>query len=443
MDVIDHTQALDGFGGPGSLEEPGGPTRRRFLQGLAAAGGIVSAGIPTWLAGTAGAATPIGATDGVLVVVNLLGGNDGLNTLVPRGAPERGRYETLRGTLALPTSSLFPVGDGAYGLHASLKATAARFATGRVAIVNGVGSNGDLSHFATQATMMAGTTGSSRSTGWLGRYGDGLTEWDSGQRGIAIGATVPLHLVGARTKVTALPSVGGLWGSDVNTRWERSAFDAVRAFAGAPTGLGAMADKAAAAGRDAVDRAGQMEALYSDTLAGSKLGMDLTLAARVVNANLGTRCITVERQGFDTHAQQPDAHAALLAELDSAIEGFFTLLAPSFRQRVTMLVVSEFGRRPMQNAGLGTDHGNAGLALVIGDNVRGGVYGSQPSLSSFDANGNLTPTVDIRSVYGSVLRRWLDGDDTSVLGKSFEDLNLFTAGPGVTGAPGPVVVPAA
>jgi uncharacterized protein (DUF1501 family) len=99
---------------------------------------------------------------------------------------------------------------------------------------------------------------------------------------------------------------------------------------------------------------------------------------------------------------------------------------------VSVLVLSEFGRRAAENSSIGTDHGSAGLAVLIGDNVQGGMYGAQPSLSSLDRAGNLVPTVDVRSVYASLLGPWLAGDPSGTLGASYEDLHLFKAGPGVT-----------
>lgn len=416
------------------VREPVGPTRRRFLQGAAVASGVAAAGIPSWLAAQAGAATPIGTNEGVLVVVDLLGGNDTLNTLVPRTGADRSRYDALRLDLAQPVSSLLPIDDGSYGFHKSLPGLASRFAEGKVAVIRGVGTNGNLSHFLTQATMMAGTTGTDRTTGWLGRYTDGLTEWDSGFREVAVGSIVPLHLVGSRAKVTALPSAGSLWGSDQSWNFENTAYNAMRAFAATPTGLGPLADKVAAINKTAIDHAATFSPLYAGMTSSTPLSNDLTFAARLINADLGTRCVTVERQGWDTHASQAATHASLLTELDGGLTAFFAALSPGFRRRVTVLVVSEFGRRAARNASFGTDHGNAGIAFVMGDNVKGGLYGANPSLTTFDPSGNLVPTVDVRSVYASVLEPWLAGDASGTLGSTYEQLGLFTAGPGATPA---------
>jgi uncharacterized protein (DUF1501 family) len=379
--------------------------------------------------------SPLGVTDGVVVVVTLLGGSDGLNVLAPLSSPDRGRYETLRPTLALPADTLLPVGDGTRGLHPAMPRLAARFAEGTVALVPGVGTNGDGSHFTTQDKLMAGTATTSVASGWLGRYADNLPDWASGFRELAVGALVPLHLVGTRVAVTSLPTGGKLWGADTSTRVQQNSYGAVRTIASRATNLGAVADAAARSTRDAVDRAGTVTAMFGSTLPTAPLGRDLTMAARAINADLGTRCITVDRLGWDTHARQADTHRALLAELDEAIDGFFTTLSPAFRNRVAVLVVSEFGRRAAENSGAGTDHGAAGMAMVIGPNVRGGVYGTHPSLDVLDPAGSLIPTVDVRSVYASVLGPWLKADARATLGATYEDLQLFRAGPGLAPAP--------
>jgi uncharacterized protein (DUF1501 family) len=412
------------------MPEPKGPSRRRFLQGLVAAGGVTAAGLPTWLAGTAAAATPLGTTDGVVVVVTLLGGNDGLNTLAPISGTVRSQYASLRPRIALPASSLLPVDDGTWGFHPALPRLAARYREGTVAVVRGMGTNGDGSHFATRATMMAGTSGTSRTDGWLGRFCDDLPEWDSGFREVAIGSAVPLHLVGRRVQVTALPSTGTLWGADLANPAELICYGAIRDMAAQPTGLSPMADAAIAAVHDSVERAAAVTGLYSSSLPAAGLVRDLTLAARTINADLGTRVVGVTRYGFDHHALQLADHAKLLTELDQGLDAFFATLAPAFRRRASVVVVSEFGRRAAENSSIGTDHGAANLALVLGDNVRGGMYGQHPSLTTLDRAGNLVPSVDVRSVYASLLGPWLDGDPSETLGASYEDLRLFRAGPG-------------
>lgn len=409
---------------------PDGVSRRHFLGGALGAVGAAAV-VPTWLAEAAGATSPVAATDGILLVVTLGGGNDGLNTLVPRTGPNRSRYEQLRGGIALPAAGLLPATEE-YGLHPALAHLAARYAQGKVAVVQGSGQTStlDLSHFTSMASLMAGTATSSRSTGWLGRFLDGVTEWDTGLRGAVFGSSVPLHLVGTRAKVTAVPSEGNVWGADTSARWERSAHDALRAMAGAPTGFGTWGDRVAVTNRDALNSAQTVAGILTPRPTVPGLAFDLTLAARFLNANLGTRVIAVTLGGWDTHASQLGQQAERLGELDAGIEAFFATLRPEVARQTTALVVSEFGRRASVNGSQGTDHGAAGHALVIGDKVRGGLHGAYPSLTTLDSSGSLVPTVDFKSVYASILSRWLDADAKAILGADLPQLDLFTSRPG-------------
>ena len=229
------------------------------------------------------------------------------------------------------------------------------------------------------------------SSGWLGRYLDGISEFDSGMRGITFSSSVPLHLLGQRAKVTAVPDQGGMWGSDPTERWERSAFAAVQAYAATPTGLSAWGDRVAANGKAAIGMAQTINTLYAPDLTATGLARDLTLAARLINANLGTRVIGVSVGGWDTHSNQLYDHGELLGELDAGIEAFFTTLAPGFRDQTTLATFSEFGRRPERNDSGGTDHGTSNVLFVVGENVRGGLHGAQPSLTALDSPRELRP----------------------------------------------------
>jgi uncharacterized protein (DUF1501 family) len=408
---------------------PDGVTRRGFLGGALATVGAATV-IPSWLAEAAGAATPVATTDGIVVIVTLGGGNDGLNTLAPVAGAARSTYEQLRGAIALPAGSLLPAANG-LGFHPALTKLAARYAAGKVAVVQGTGQLGllDLSHFTCMGTVMAGTATATRTSGWLGRFLDGVAEWDSGLRGVAFGTTVPLHLVGTRAKVTGVPEDGSMWGTDTSARWERSAYDAVRAMAGT-SGLGALADRTAGIHKDAVDQAAVIGGVLRPAPTVDGFAGELTLAARLLNAGLGTRVVAATLGGWDSHAGQLAMQADRLGQLDAAIEAFFTTLNPAVAAQTTMVVVSEFGRRASVNGSQGTDHGSASHMFVIGDKVRGGLHGAYPSLTALDSSGSLAPTVDFRSVYASVLGRWLDADAKAILGGTYEQLDLFAARPG-------------
>lgn len=414
-----------------------GMSRRRFLLGAAAATAAVTAGgvaLNPFGRDRAGAA-PIGPTDGVLVTILLGGGNDGMNTLVPYG---QGRYNDLRGTLGIPAAQVLAI-DPQYGFHPSLPKLRARYDLGKVAVVRGVGQPADdLSHFTSMATFMAGTAGTSRSSGWLGRYADGLADSPDGLRVVTTGSSVPLHLQGARTQVTALPEDGNVFGANTADAWEVSAQTCATAFAAQPVGRGPWADRFAAAGAAAVDTARRVSPVFSPALPDGDLVRQLTLAARLVNADLGIRVLNTSLGSFDTHDNQAYEHAQLLTELDDAIEAFYATLSPTFARRVTILTFSEFGRRAERNGSAGTDHGTASSWFVVGDQVSGGLHGDQPSLAAnrLDARGNLLRTVDFRSVYATVLERWLGADADAVLGGRFDRLGLFAAGPAQpTGVP--------
>ncbi|HEV7887592.1 MAG TPA: DUF1501 domain-containing protein [Acidimicrobiales bacterium] len=428
MDDLEFDEALPLLSVPAEVHDPRTLSRRRFIQGALLAGAATA--LPV-IRGTdrAGAASPVGAGDGILVVAFLGGGNDGLNTLVPQSGPARARYDQIRPAVSVPAASLLPVGGG-WGLHPSLGALQARYRRGQVALVQGAGiAEPDLSHFTATARTMRGSFNGAAS-GWLGRYLDELPDWDSGMRAMAVASSVPLYLVGARAKVTAIPSHGSLWGADRSDPQEALLMDAVSQLGSQPSGLGRWGDALAANGRDAVRQAQVVDRIVQPSPGAPGLPLDLTLAARLVNADLGTRVVGVTLKGWDTHYAQAGLHAQLLAELDFAIEQFFATLANAYRSRVTLLVQSEFGRRPEQNGSLGTDHGTANLMILAGQNVRGGLHAAAPSLDRLDGRGNLVPSVDHRSVYGSVLERWLGADGRQVLGGSFEHLDLFAAPPG-------------
>ncbi|MFN8017987.1 MAG: DUF1501 domain-containing protein [Acidimicrobiales bacterium] len=416
---------------------PGHVTRRAFLTGALAVGGL--AALPARFDALAAAATPVGADEGILILIHLGGGNDGLNTLVPIGDS---RYRALRGSLAI--TDPLPIASG-WGLHPALAGLRARYASGKVAVVRGVGQStvNDLSHFSSTASWMAGTAGTSRTSGWLGRWLDGVPEAEAGLRGVSIGSSVPLHLVGQKSVVTALDLGGELFGADRSEAFEASLFDAVSAYGSGSTGKGTWADRIAAMGAASVGLAGDLHPLFTPGFDDDSLASQLTLVARLIGANLGIRVFNVAMGSFDTHDDQRPAHQALLAELDAGITAFYAALPAAWSRRVALATFSEFGRRPEANGSGGTDHGTSSVLLVVGDNVKGGLYGEAPSLGALDDRGDPVVTVDYRRVYASLLGPWLAGDPAQVLGATYADLGLFAAGPGKVPAtpPPPVTGP--
>ena len=411
---------------------PGQVSRRLFLQGALASAGSLWL-LPSVFDGIAAAATPVGPNDGILVVIQLGGGNDGLNFVPPRNDAT---YRALRGDLAI--TDALPL-NSAYGFHPALTKLKARYDQGKVAVIQSVGQTGDdHSHFSSTATWMAGTATSSRASGWLGRWLDGVPESAEGLRAVTIGSSIPLHLAGQQSVVTALDVGGGLFGSDVSNPAYVAAYDTITSFADGSTGKGQWGDELARAGAQSIALAGELDPLFTPPIAGTDLAAQLTLVARLINADLGIRVLNTAFGSFDTHAGQLAQQQSLLAELDRAIATFYATLDPAWARRVTIMTFSEFGRRAGGNGSKGTDHGNASTMLVIGDNVHGGFHGQPPNLKDLTSRGDPKTHVDFRSVYASVLAGWLDADPVEIMGGAYEDLHLFRGDPGET-VPLPVV----
>jgi len=412
---------------------PAGPlgwSRRQFLQaiGMGAFSGMAIGTLGEQFFGDlpdAWAAPPIGANDGILVLIVLYGGNDGLNTVIPYSDPA---YQASRSNIAIPVESSLPL-DGTLALHPELGYVKSLYDAGDVAIVQGVGyPNPDLSHFSSMAIWMNGQFGSSApTTGWLGRWLDGLPPAAS-LAGASIDTSVPLHMLGAARRAVAV-TPGDLFGT-VGTAEDARMFAGIRAMAAASGGRGQWHDAFAATMARQLDVATEVAPAFTGTFPPRGLERDLTVAARLINANIGLRVLDIGRGGFDHHDNEPSKHQDLLRDLNIGIQNFYATLAPEFADRVTMLTVSEFGRTPGSNASLGTDHGTAAPLFVIGQQVKGGLYGAQPSLTALDQNKRMFSTVDFRAVYGTIIDGWLGGGGSTVVNGPFENLGFFEAGPG-------------
>ncbi len=424
-------------------------SRRKFLMSSAAGAGVsaVSLGLPSGVgralgvtgsaygAETDGAGESVsvaGTAQAVLVLVMMSGGNDGLNTVIPYG---NSSYIANRGALAIPAPNVLDIGSG-YGLHPSMPRLKARYDRGQVAVIRGVGyNNPDLSHFSSMALWMRGLPAGAppSNSGWIGRFLDGLGAASDNFNAVAIGGNVPLHMAGRTTRATALPTNGNsLFGVNRRNASDARMFDAITSFGGATTQLGGWGDTWAVSGRVAMAQAERVAPLYAPALPGGNLVAQMTLAARLINANLGIRVLSVEIGGFDNHSNQLADHAALLSTFDNAVEAFYANLVPLNAGRVTIMTFSEFGRRLKRNDSAGTDHGTASCALVIGEKVRGGLHGQEPNLAAPDRNGNLAASVDFRSVYATMLDRWLGADSGQVLGAAYSSFDLFTGAASVT-----------
>jgi uncharacterized protein (DUF1501 family) len=410
---------------------PAGLSRRRFLQLAIASAGAVAAGPSLWSRPAAAAVQP---GQGLLVLITLGGGNDGLDTVCPA---TNSAYRAARGTIALGAGSVLDVGGG-LGLHPSLKKLKVRYDAGDVAVVTGIGyPEQELSHFESMAHWMKGSAGapgsSSLQDGWVGRWLDRLPSGGD-MAGVVLDASVPLHMIGRQRVATALPPIEGPQFGLGTKKHQVGLKEAVRRMSATSTGLGHFADLVGTTMARAIELTSVVAPVYGDGLPAAGFDRTMGVAARLFNANVGVRVISVELGGFDTHNGQPYNHQNLMTTLDTGIEEFFVQLAPELGERTAVATFSEFGRRLQRNASAGTDHGSASVAFVVGASVRGGVHGAYPSLTRLDTRGNLTSTVDFRSYYASLVDHWLGGISRDVLGGSFSPLGLFTTS---GAAPGP------
>lgn len=398
-------------------------TRRRFLKasGVAGAGALLAGsgalGVHELFA--AAKSRPLPGGTGVLVVVTLYGGNDGLSMLVPVDDPA---YHDARGDLALQASETIPLSDG-LALNGVMKALAGQWRAGHLAIVRGVSYPApQQSHFVSMDIWQTASPGSPTGTGWIGRWLDAQATASGHDpiRAVSLGPTMPPFMAGATTSAAAVsPGPIQLPTGDLGRAY--TALNVPRPAGPQAAVALSGADLAAVAGRLGPTLAGATTSDASTNDAGD-LGPQLDLVARCIHAGVPTRVYGVDLGGFDTHANEKATQTALLGKLDSGLGTFLTAMAGA-AQPVTVLVYSEFGRRVHANASDGTDHGTSAPVLVAGSRVRGGFYGDQPSLTQL-VSGNLAVTTDFRDVYAGLLTGVLGSDPEPVLGKSFSGLSL-------------------
>jgi uncharacterized protein (DUF1501 family) len=393
----------------------------RLLDGSEAAAGPAAGATP--------AAAPAPAADRVLVIVQLAGGNDGLNTVVPY---QQGAYYDMRPTIAVAQKDVLPLPEGV-GLNPALTGLHDLYRQQQVAIVQGVGyPNPNLSHFRSMQIWETAQPAQNGRTGWLGRYLDGVQQ-SSPLEAVAVGSAVPLAMQGTRSIPPAIEAVSAFdLRTDPRFPDDRTALlNALAAmYAGAPAEpatfalvRGASVDAYASAA--AVQRAA---AGYRPAVAypATPLGRQLELVGQLIAGGLPTRIYYTVLGGFDDHANEHTGYAHLLQQLGDAVAAFFADLRGHGQDgRVTLMTWSEFGRRARENASGGTDHGTAAPLFLVGPAVKGGLYGEAPSVTDLDADGNLKYDVDFRQVYATVLQQWLAADAEAILGGGFSTLNLL------------------
>ncbi|QEH35430.1 hypothetical protein OJF2_39820 [Aquisphaera giovannonii] len=389
--------------------------------------------VPAFLArtGLASGADEAKEKDGrVLVVVQLDGGNDGINTVVPFGDEAYGK---LRKALRLPEDSLCKVGDGV-GLHRALKPAAELMESHRLAIVQGVGyPNPDRSHFESMAIWQTArpdrASAREESAGWLGRALDAAATRGtaSGPAAVLVGdESMPRSLWARRAQATSFADASDLTlampmpASMPAPAGARPSGDDLSAFVRrtVTTAYATAAEMEAAAERG---RGRGDAARYP----ASGLAKRLELVARSLKAGSPARVFYAIQAGYDTHSAQLPTHARLLGELAGALRAFLDdLAAARLADRVLVLAFSEFGRRPEENGSLGTDHGTAGPVFLAGPAVKPGLLGRTPRLGEL-RDGDLAWSVDFRSVYAAVLDLWLGIPSAGILGGPFEPLAVI------------------
>lgn len=418
--------------------DPWAVDRRRFLQligmgiGAGALAGPGSSLLDSVLPGagsTAWAAGPIGPNDGVLIVLGMYGGNDGLNMVVPIND---GLYYDQHGSLAIPGGDTLPL-DSQTGLNPALTEFKRFWDAGQLAVVEGIGyPNPDLSHFNSMAYWMSGRTSGIPDSGWVGRWLDGYLAGSKDLFAAAeVGYSLPLHLIGEQQQGTAVPASRPAFGANDNER-SQQLYAAIRRL-----GVGDAATWRGRVGQAAIDQLDVARTLSAvippnDVLPEDGFSAQLEVMAHLVNANLGFRVLTAALGSFDSHAGQPAQQSARLQELNAAVKRFFDVLSPAWESRVTIMTFSEFGRTSWSNDGAGTDHGTAAPHFVLGANVKGGRFGQRPSLAGLQRWDRMPFHVDYRDYFGSVLDGWLGGGGADVFdGRIIQNLGLFAALPGV------------
>jgi uncharacterized protein (DUF1501 family) len=409
--------------------------RRDFLKASLSSSTLVALGagtVPTFLARAARAADDRNTSDRVLVVVQLLGGNDGLNTVVPHGLDG---YSKARRALRIPTAQVQAI-TKEIGLHPALGRLGKLLEDGRLAVVQGVGyPNPDRSHFRSMEIWeTARTESGALETGWLGRALDATPAKPGGDiPSLHVGSrALPLALKARKAETPSLETLEQyrlqLQGDDPSKRVRRAALeDVARVDRGPDDPLLGFLRRSTLAAYESSRRLEQLAKPKAGGMGYPNYGLArrLELVAQIIKAGFGTRIYYTALDGFDTHANQLGTHAALLNELGDSIGAFHAdLLAAGHADRVAVLTFSEFGRRVAENASAGTDHGAAAPLFVAGPVAKPGLVGAHPSFDDLD-DGDLKFHTDFRRVYAAVLEGWLGVPAAPVVGAEFKPLELF------------------
>ncbi|HZF01917.1 MAG TPA: DUF1501 domain-containing protein [Methylomirabilota bacterium] len=430
-------------------------TRRQFLR-TTVLGSALSWTVPAFLANTfaalqseaAGSSTQIitGKDNTILVVLQMAGGNDGLNTVVPYS---NDFYHKARPALALSAQNVLQL-NSEIGFHNALGGFKNLYDAGHLAVVQGVGyPNPNRSHFrSTEIWQTASDADKSEAYGWIGRYFDSCCAGADPTVGVTIGNQLPQSFY-AKTPTgicfnnpqnyrfnangqteAAYEKMNGVEMSGTNSEDNSGGSIGMLAAAQPMTGGKAV---------DFIERTALDAQMSSDKIRGiadkvqnqavypnSQLANSLKLVAKLIGGGLPTRIYYVSQGGYDTHTGQANRQKQLLQDLGDSTKAFVDdLKAQNNLQRVLVMTFSEFGRRVSENANGGTDHGAAAPMFVVGNKVKAGLLGKYPGLAPQDLfQGDIKYNVDFRSVYAGVLEQWLKTKSAPILGRQFEALQL-------------------
>jgi uncharacterized protein (DUF1501 family) len=398
--------------------------RRKFLiagAGVGAAGlltGVVATTLPEML--DAARDRPLPKGSGILVIVTLYGGNDGINTVIPY---TNNAYHDARPDLAYAPEEVLPL-DGQFALNPALQGLAQLWRTRRLAIVRGVGyPNPDRSHFRSMDIWQTASPKQPVPTGWIGRWLD--AGGDDPLRAVNIGAVLPLMSIGEKQVASALsdtiPRIPGEIAATLSALSDDDPHD---------TAAMSAVRRAYRAGKITEPEFGRVVKGIDPSAASRSADEDsleaqLDLVGRCVKAAVPTRVYMVSLLGFDTHADERGTQEELLKTVDEALTPFLRQMRTNmYGKNLVVMMYSEFGRRVAANASQGTDHGAAGPVFLAGAPVKGGFYGDEPSLTDLN-DGDLKITTDFRDIYHELLSHTLGSDPIPSVGPGRRDIGFL------------------
>lgn len=405
-------------------------TRRNFLK-TSILGSASMWTIPVFLENTINCLasqtlTPITTHDGtILVLIQLAGGNDGLNTIIPF---KDDLYFKARPSIAIKSKNYLNINDHLQ-FNPTMKGFKNIYDDGNLAIIQGVGyPNPNRSHFtSTDIWQQGGKDFRSTDTGWIGRYFDSNCS-GSDPFGVSITEKNPLAFKGKKTNsVLSFTNPNEIhFNADSETMNESLQFfkEINKPQLNKINEEPPVAEFLERTALDAVVSLDKIKKTFSHSITNNnypntKLGKELQYIANMINGEFSTQVYYASQTGYDTHGNQLNKHDNLLKELSGAIEAFVADLKQHNNfNRVVIMTFSEFGRRVHENGDVGTDHGAAAPMFVIGGKIKPGIYGSHPSLQDLD-DGDLKYNIDFRSVYATILNRWLNVDQKNILGNNF------------------------